>query len=165
MVIPESKYTVVSDAEKQVITSQQQYLDGAITNGERNNKVTQLWSPVHREGRRRDVRQHEEGRQGRSHEPDLHHGRLRARGSKSRFVSSPVCVVSWPSPPAKSSRRPSRRTSAKASPCCSTSSRRTAPVRVLLTPRSRRLTRLPRPAVSSTCRAGRHHLGARLRHR
>jgi DNA-directed RNA polymerase subunit beta' len=46
MVIPDSKYTVVGDAEKQVINVQQQYLDGAITNGERNNKVIQLWSGV-----------------------------------------------------------------------------------------------------------------------
>jgi DNA-directed RNA polymerase subunit beta' len=46
MVIPESKYTVVREAEKQVIGIQQQYLDGAITNGERNNKVIQIWSSV-----------------------------------------------------------------------------------------------------------------------
>ena len=46
MVIPDSKYTVVAEAEKQVINVQQQYLDGAITNGERNNKVIQLWSAV-----------------------------------------------------------------------------------------------------------------------
>src|SRR5487761_1463277 len=46
MVIPETKYKLVSDAEKQVVIVQQQYLDGAITNGERNNKVIQLWSSV-----------------------------------------------------------------------------------------------------------------------
>jgi DNA-directed RNA polymerase subunit beta' len=46
MVIPDSKYTVVAEAEKMVINVQQQYLDGAITNGERNNKVIQLWSGV-----------------------------------------------------------------------------------------------------------------------
>ena len=46
MVIPESKYTVVHDAEKQVIVLQQQYHDGAITNLERSNKVTQMWSAV-----------------------------------------------------------------------------------------------------------------------
>ncbi|MBN9614481.1 MAG: DNA-directed RNA polymerase subunit beta' [Acidobacteriales bacterium 59-55] len=46
MVIPDSKYTVVGDAEKQVINVQKQYLDGAITNGERNNKVIQMWSTV-----------------------------------------------------------------------------------------------------------------------
>jgi DNA-directed RNA polymerase subunit beta' len=46
MVIPDSKYTVVGDAEKQVLAMQQQYLDGAITNGERSNKVIQMWSGV-----------------------------------------------------------------------------------------------------------------------
>jgi len=46
MVIPEAKYTTVHDAEKQAIAVQQQYLDGAITNGERNNKVIQIWSAV-----------------------------------------------------------------------------------------------------------------------
>ena len=34
------------DAEKQAVGIQQQYLDGAITNGERNNKVIQMWSAV-----------------------------------------------------------------------------------------------------------------------
>ncbi len=46
MVIPDSKYTLVRDAEKQRFAVQQQYLDGAITNGERNNKVIQLWSSI-----------------------------------------------------------------------------------------------------------------------
>ncbi|HVW50255.1 MAG TPA: DNA-directed RNA polymerase subunit beta', partial [Trinickia sp.] len=46
MVIPDSKYTIVGDAERQVINVQKQYLDGAITNGERNNKVIQIWSSV-----------------------------------------------------------------------------------------------------------------------
>jgi DNA-directed RNA polymerase subunit beta' len=46
MVIPASKYTTVADADKKVIEVQQQYLDGAITNGERSNKVIQIWSAV-----------------------------------------------------------------------------------------------------------------------
>jgi DNA-directed RNA polymerase subunit beta' len=46
MVIPASKYTTVSDADHKVIEVQQQYLDGAITNGERSNKVIQIWSAV-----------------------------------------------------------------------------------------------------------------------
>jgi DNA-directed RNA polymerase subunit beta' len=46
MVIPESKYNLVGDAEKSVLSMQQQYLDGAITNGERSNKVIQMWSGV-----------------------------------------------------------------------------------------------------------------------
>jgi DNA-directed RNA polymerase subunit beta' len=46
MVIPDSKYTLVGEAEKTVLAMQQQYLDGAITNGERSNKVIQMWSGV-----------------------------------------------------------------------------------------------------------------------
>src|SRR5581483_1731691 len=46
MVIPESKYTVVEEADKKVIEVQKQYMDGAITNGERSNKVIQMWSAV-----------------------------------------------------------------------------------------------------------------------
>ena len=37
---------LVKDAEKQVVAVQQQYLDGAITNGERYNKVIEIWSGI-----------------------------------------------------------------------------------------------------------------------
>ncbi len=46
MVIPEHKKQLVGSADKQVIAVQQQYLDGAITNGERYNKVVEIWSNV-----------------------------------------------------------------------------------------------------------------------
>ena len=46
MVIPPGKQGLVRDAEKQVIAVQQQYLDGAITNGERYNKVVEIWSAI-----------------------------------------------------------------------------------------------------------------------
>src|SRR5215475_14404294 len=46
MVIPDSKKDLVPDAEKQVVNVQQQYLDGAITNGERYNKVIEIWSGI-----------------------------------------------------------------------------------------------------------------------
>ncbi len=46
MVIPDNKKTLVKDAEKQVVAVQQQYLDGAITNGERYNKVIEIWSAI-----------------------------------------------------------------------------------------------------------------------
>jgi DNA-directed RNA polymerase subunit beta' len=46
MVIPDSKYSLVGEAETTVLAMQQQYLDGAITNGERSNKVIQMWSGV-----------------------------------------------------------------------------------------------------------------------
>ena len=46
MVIPQSKAGLVRDAEQQAIAVQQQYLDGAITNGERYNKVVEIWSKI-----------------------------------------------------------------------------------------------------------------------
>jgi DNA-directed RNA polymerase subunit beta' len=46
MVIPANKKVLVRDAEKQVVNVQQQYLDGAITNGERYNKVIEIWSAI-----------------------------------------------------------------------------------------------------------------------
>ncbi|HVZ61834.1 MAG TPA: DNA-directed RNA polymerase subunit beta' [Terriglobales bacterium] len=46
MVIPDNKSRLVKDAEKQVVAVQQQYLDGAITNGERYNKVIEIWSGI-----------------------------------------------------------------------------------------------------------------------
>ena len=46
LVIPENKAGLVEAAEKEVIEVEQQYLDGAITNGERYNKVVSIWSDV-----------------------------------------------------------------------------------------------------------------------
>ena len=44
LVIPDSKAKLVEQAQKEVLKVQQQYLDGAITNGERYNKVIAIWS-------------------------------------------------------------------------------------------------------------------------
>src|SRR5439155_14170482 len=46
MVIPDNKKTLVRDAEKQVVSVTQQYLDGAITNCERYNKAIEIWSAI-----------------------------------------------------------------------------------------------------------------------
>ena len=46
LVIPSEKAKFVGAAEKEVISVQKQYLDGAITNGERYNKVIGIWSDV-----------------------------------------------------------------------------------------------------------------------
>ncbi len=46
MVIPSVKFKLVDSAEHEVVKVQQQYLDGAITNGERYNKVIAIWSDV-----------------------------------------------------------------------------------------------------------------------
>ncbi len=44
LVTPPSKPEIVGKAEKDVITVEQQYRDGVITNGERQNKVIAIWS-------------------------------------------------------------------------------------------------------------------------
>ncbi|HWC00593.1 MAG TPA: DNA-directed RNA polymerase subunit beta', partial [Bryobacteraceae bacterium] len=46
MVVPGSKQTLVKEAEKAVIEVQQQYQEGAITQGERYNKIIEIWSKV-----------------------------------------------------------------------------------------------------------------------
>ncbi len=46
LVIPGNKQTLVRKAEKEVVAVEQQYLDGAITKGERYNKVIAIWSDV-----------------------------------------------------------------------------------------------------------------------
>src|ERR1700720_4017494 len=46
MVIPDGKSKLVGTAEHEVVKVQQQYLDGAITNGERYNKIIAIWSDV-----------------------------------------------------------------------------------------------------------------------
>ena len=46
LVIPQEKGALVQGANEEVIKVEQQYLDGAITNGERKNKVIAIWSDV-----------------------------------------------------------------------------------------------------------------------
>jgi DNA-directed RNA polymerase subunit beta' len=46
LVIPEEKGKMVTGAHKEVLDVEKQYLDGAITNGERYNKVIAIWSNV-----------------------------------------------------------------------------------------------------------------------
>ena len=46
LVVPSSKARLVGEAEKEVIEVEKQYQDGAITHGERYNKVIAIWSNV-----------------------------------------------------------------------------------------------------------------------
>ncbi|MDP1570711.1 MAG: DNA-directed RNA polymerase subunit beta' [Vicinamibacterales bacterium] len=46
LIIPQSKPALVGKARDEVIKVEQQYLEGAITNGERYNKVIAVWSDV-----------------------------------------------------------------------------------------------------------------------
>ena len=44
MIIPESKKNIVAQADKDVLKIQKQYMDGLITDGERYNKVIDIWA-------------------------------------------------------------------------------------------------------------------------
>ncbi len=46
MVVPAEKMSLVKGAQKEVMAVEQQYLDGAITHGERYNKIIEIWSKV-----------------------------------------------------------------------------------------------------------------------
>jgi DNA-directed RNA polymerase subunit beta' len=46
MVVPESKPRLVREAERQVVEVQNQYQEGAITQGERYNKIIEIWNKV-----------------------------------------------------------------------------------------------------------------------
>ena len=46
MVVPDNKFSLVSDAQKAVMEVQSQYQEGAITQGERYNKIIEIWSKV-----------------------------------------------------------------------------------------------------------------------
>ena len=46
MVVPAEKDRLVKGAQKEVMAVEQQYLDGAITHGERYNKIIEIWSKV-----------------------------------------------------------------------------------------------------------------------
>jgi len=55
---PGDKFSLVENTEKEVVKVQQQYLDGAITNGERYNKVIAIWSDITEKVGRADVQGH-----------------------------------------------------------------------------------------------------------
>ncbi len=46
MVVPGEKASLVAAAEKEVVAVENQYQDGAITHGERYNKIIEIWSKV-----------------------------------------------------------------------------------------------------------------------
>ena len=46
MVVPELKEQLVGDAQKDAMKVHEQYLDGAITRGERNDKIIEIWSKL-----------------------------------------------------------------------------------------------------------------------
>ena len=95
LIIPQEKAALVDEARDEVIKVEGQYLEGAITNGERYNKVIADLVGRHREDRRRDVRRDGGARSvGPQLQPGLHHGRLgRARHRSSRSASWRACAA------------------------------------------------------------------------
>ena len=77
MVIPSVKSKLVDTAEHEVVKVQQQYLDGAITNGERYNKVIAIWSDVTEKVADEMFKALEQQDKAGRDQPDLRHGRLR----------------------------------------------------------------------------------------
>ena len=138
LVIPEGKERMVTGAQKEVLDVEKQYLDGAITNGERYNKVIAIWSNVTEKVADAMFKEMEkQDKEGRSSTRSTSWPTRAPADPSSRSASSPGCAASWRVRPARSSRTRSPRTSAKASPCCSTSSPPTARARAWPTPRSR----------------------------
>ena len=100
MVIPDAKNVLLGEAQDEVERVIEQYQEGLITDGERYNKIVDIWAGVADKvtaemmmvigketitdpGDRQGVDRAEL-------QPDLHHGRLRrARLAPSRFVSWP----------------------------------------------------------------------------
>ena len=77
LIIPQDKATLSETARDEVIKVEQQYLEGAITNGERYNKVIAVWSEVTEKIADAMFSRNGEARQGRQVQPRLHHGGLR----------------------------------------------------------------------------------------
>jgi DNA-directed RNA polymerase subunit beta' len=123
MVIPPSKEVLLGEAQKEVAEIEEQYTEGLITDGERYNKVVDIWAQVAEAIAKdmmkeisTDIFKDPEGgadKKAPSFNSIFIMADSGARGRSSRCGSSPVCVASWPSRPVKSSRRRSPRTSVR----------------------------------------------------
>jgi DNA-directed RNA polymerase beta' subunit len=174
--IPEKKHELIDKSQERVNRVEKNFDRGIITARERYNQLLDIWSHCREEVQkellktlkadRRDKDGNEvpiDSKQGTQYlNPVYLMSDSGARGNVRRCSSWPACAVSWPSPRARSSRRPSGPTSARVSRSSSTSRPRTAPARVWPTrPQDRRLG-LPHPQALRH-RAVRHHRRVRLR--
>ena len=77
LIIPANKGQLVENARNEVIKVEQQYLEGAITNGERYNKIIAVWSEVTEKiADEMFSEMAEMDHVGTELQPGLHHGRL-----------------------------------------------------------------------------------------
>ena len=77
MVIPPEKAALVADAQERVKEYEQQYLDGLITQGEKCNKVVDVWSDTTEKVANAMMEVDQEGSSGSRHQLGLHDGALR----------------------------------------------------------------------------------------
>jgi DNA-directed RNA polymerase subunit beta' len=82
---PSSKARLIQDARHDVIEVEQQYLDGVITNGERYNKVVDIWAHVTEQIADEMFRELEAGEQGGEFNPIFMMADSGARGSKQQI--------------------------------------------------------------------------------
>jgi DNA-directed RNA polymerase subunit beta' len=85
MHIPSSKERLIEDARRQVLEVEQQYQDGVITNGERYNKVVDIWAHVTEQIADEMFRELEAGEQGGEFNPIYMMADSGARGSKQQI--------------------------------------------------------------------------------
>ena len=104
MVIPDAKQVLLNEAQEEVQRVVDQYQEGLITDGERYNKIVDIWAGVADKvtqemmqviGKEKVIDAGDrQGVHRAELQPDLHHGRLGSpRLAPSRFVSSPPCVA------------------------------------------------------------------------
>jgi DNA-directed RNA polymerase subunit beta' len=85
MHIPSSKERLIEEARRLVIEVEQQYQDGVITNGERYNKVVDIWAHVTEQIADEMFRELEGGEQGGEFNPIYMMADSGARGSKQQI--------------------------------------------------------------------------------
>jgi DNA-directed RNA polymerase subunit beta' len=85
MQTPSSKTQLIESARRDVIEVEQQYLDGVITNGERYNKVVDIWAHVTEQIADEMFRELESGEQGGEFNPIFMMADSGARGSKQQI--------------------------------------------------------------------------------
>ncbi len=140
MIIPADKAKVIGNAYSSIGVVEKQHRSGAITDGERYNKIVDVWTQANDEISSLMMRtlEHNHGRP--EFNPVFIMADSGARGNKNQVRQLAGMRGLMAKPSGEIIERPLSPTSAKASPFWNTSSRRTAPARVSPIPRSRRPT-------------------------
>ena len=93
MVIPEEKKAELEQAYKQIGKSQKQYRKGIITDGERYNKVVDIWTHAGDKIADGALPHHRVQRRQEQANPLFMMVDSGARGNRSRSSSSPACAA------------------------------------------------------------------------